>query len=29
MVTAGIESPTTDVEPESVIAVFNIVVPNG
>jgi protocatechuate 3,4-dioxygenase, beta subunit len=29
MVTARIELPTTDVEPDSVIAVFNIVVPNG
>jgi hypothetical protein len=29
MVTARIESPTKDLEPESLIAVFNIVVPNG
>jgi protocatechuate 3,4-dioxygenase, beta subunit len=29
MVTARLESPTADLEPESLIAVFNIVVPNG
>jgi protocatechuate 3,4-dioxygenase beta subunit len=29
MVTARIESPTAELEPESRIAVFNIVVPNG
>jgi protocatechuate 3,4-dioxygenase beta subunit len=29
MVTARIESPTANLEPESTIAVFNIVVPNG
>jgi len=29
MVTARLEAPTADLEPESLIAVFNIVVPNG